>query len=73
MGSRAITGALLREGMLANMDRNGMTLREVLHMHGFDGSDGGVGAIAMDPGSVRGCASQCFGDWLFPSISFVSC
>lgn len=51
-----MAGSLLRSGMLQAADREGRTLSEVLYMHGFDGSDAGVGQIALRREVVKGCA-----------------
>ncbi|KAK9829855.1 hypothetical protein WJX72_008267 [[Myrmecia] bisecta] len=54
LGSRAVSGALVKHGLLKSTDHNGMTVAEVLQMHGFDGSEQAISQLAMDPAGVRG-------------------
>lgn len=62
LGSRAVVGNLVGEGLLAAADKDGRSLADVLYMHGFDGSPAAVGRIAMKPQDVSGCAASgaCF-------------
>jgi hypothetical protein len=54
LGSRAVAGSLVSHGLLASTDKDGRSLSDVLYMHGFDGSEAAVAAIAKRPEEVKG-------------------
>lgn len=58
LGSRAVAGALLSNGLLAAQDKGGKSLADVLSMHGFDASPAAIAKIAVPRERIRGCVSR---------------
>ena len=58
LGSRALAGTFLQHDMLANMDKRGVNLSEILRADGyaFDGSEDAIARLALAPEAVQGCA-----------------
>lgn len=54
LGSRAVAGALLSNGLLGARDKGGRSLSDVLSMHGFDASPDAIARIAVPPERIRG-------------------
>eukprot|EP00873_Tetraselmis_striata_P042555 jgi/Tetstr1/462819/TSEL_007769.t1 len=54
LGSRAVAGTLVSNGLLYSKGTDGMTLAEVLEAAGLDGSAEAVNAMAYKPEEVRG-------------------
>ena len=54
LGSRAVAGTLLSNGMLDAADKDGASLAEVLAVHGFDASTAAIAQIATPRERIRG-------------------
>jgi hypothetical protein len=54
LGSRAVAGTLLSNGMLEAADKDGASLAEVLAVHGFDASAAAIAKVAAPRERIRG-------------------
>ena len=54
LGSRAVSGTLLGEGVLELHDATGHSMADVLRHHGFDSSESAIAKIAIPREKVRG-------------------